>query len=91
MYCVEEIICSSGEFSRVDTQKAADLIVKVPCWTLVWTQAPETEPEEVAPAIVRANAIDDRPVFVDFHVWPEANVMPMIPAGKSVDDLIMEA
>ena len=50
-----------------------------------------TEPEDVAPAIERANAINDRPVFVDFHVWPEANVMPMIPAGKSVDDLIMEA
>ncbi len=50
-----------------------------------------TEPEQVAPAIERAMEIDDRPVFVDFHVWPEANVMPMIPAGKSVDDLIMEA
>jgi acetolactate synthase-1/2/3 large subunit len=50
-----------------------------------------TEPEEVAPAIERANAITDRPVLVDFHVWPEANVMPMIPAGKSVDELIMEA
>jgi acetolactate synthase-1/2/3 large subunit len=50
-----------------------------------------TEPEQVAPAIERAMEIDDRPVFVDFHVWPEANVMPMIPAGKSVEDLIMEA
>jgi acetolactate synthase-1/2/3 large subunit len=50
-----------------------------------------TEPEQVAPAIERANAITDRPVLIDFHVWPEANVMPMIPAGKSIDDLIMEA
>ncbi len=50
-----------------------------------------TEPEQVAPAIERANAIDDRPVLVDFRVWPMANVMPMIPAGKSVDNLIMEA
>jgi acetolactate synthase-1/2/3 large subunit len=49
------------------------------------------EAEEVAPAIERANAIEDRPVLVDFRVWPMANVMPMIPAGKSVDDLIMEA
>jgi acetolactate synthase-1/2/3 large subunit len=50
-----------------------------------------TEPEQVAPAIARANAITDRPTIIDFRVWPEANVMPMIPAGKSVDDLIMEA
>ena len=50
-----------------------------------------TEPEEVAPTIERAMEINDRPVFVDFQVWPEANVMPMIPGGKSVDDLIMEA
>ncbi len=49
------------------------------------------EPEEVRPALERAMEIDDRPVFVDFHVFQEANVMPMIPAGKSVDDLIMEA
>ena len=47
--------------------------------------------EEVRPAIERAMEINDRPVFVDFHVWPEANVTPMIPAGKTVDDLIMEA
>jgi len=49
------------------------------------------EPEEVRPALEQAMAVTDRPVFVDFHVLPEANVMPMIPAGKSVDDLIMEA
>ena len=50
-----------------------------------------TEPEGVRPAIEQAMEINDRPVFVDFHVWPEANVTPMIPAGKSVEDLIMEA
>jgi acetolactate synthase-1/2/3 large subunit len=50
-----------------------------------------TEPDQVRPAIEQAMAITDRPVFVDFHVWPEANVTPFIPAGKSVDDLIMEA
>ena len=50
-----------------------------------------TEPEEVGPALERAMAIDDRPVLVDFRVTPEANVTPMIPGGKSVEDVIMEA
>ena len=50
-----------------------------------------TKPEEVRPAIERAMEIHDRPVILDFRVWSEANVTPMIPAGKSVDDLIMEA
>ena len=50
-----------------------------------------TRPEEVRPALEAAMAITDRPVFVDFHVWPEANVTPMIPAGKTVEDLIMDA
>ncbi len=50
-----------------------------------------TKVEEVRPVLERAMEINDRPVFVDFRVWPEANVTPMIPAGKSVDDLIMEA
>ena len=46
-------------------------------------------PEEVQPAIERANEIDDRPVVIDFRTEPSENVYPMVPAGKSNSDVIV--
>ena len=45
--------------------------------------------EEVVPAITKANAINDRPVVVDFRVDTEEKVYPMVPAGGSNDDIIL--
>ncbi|MEY4371992.1 MAG: acetolactate synthase large subunit [Actinomycetota bacterium] len=46
-------------------------------------------PEEVEPAIEKANSIDDRPVVVDFRVDEREKVFPMVPAGQSNDDLLL--
>ncbi|HCB34008.1 MAG TPA: hypothetical protein DEP69_02195, partial [Acidimicrobiaceae bacterium] len=46
-------------------------------------------PEEVVPAIEKANSINDRPVVVDFRVDEEEKVYPMVPAGGSNDDIIL--
>ena len=46
-------------------------------------------PEEVQPAIDKANSIDDRPVVVDFRVDAREKVFPMVPAGVSNDDLVL--
>jgi acetolactate synthase-1/2/3 large subunit len=46
-------------------------------------------PEEVQPAIDKANSIDDRPVVVDFRVDAREKVYPMVPAGMGNDDLIL--
>ncbi len=46
------------------------------------------ETEQVRPAIEQAMEIDDRPVFIDFAVAREENVFPMIPAGRSADDIM---
>ncbi len=46
-------------------------------------------PEEVQPAIDKANAIDDRPVVVEFRVDTEEKVFPMVPAGQSNDDIVL--
>jgi acetolactate synthase I/II/III large subunit len=46
-------------------------------------------PEEVQPAIDKANSIDDRPVVVDFRVDAEEKVFPMVPAGQSNDDIVL--
>ncbi len=48
-----------------------------------------TTPDEVAPAIERSLAIDDRPVVVEFVVDPEEMVFPMIPSGGSNDEVIV--
>jgi acetolactate synthase-1/2/3 large subunit len=45
-------------------------------------------PEEVAPAIEKANTIDDRPVVIEFRTDSQEKVFPMVPAGASNDDII---
>ena len=40
-------------------------------------------PEEVLPAIEKANSIDDRPVVIDFRTDAREKVFPMVPAGKT--------
>ncbi|MHB1710136.1 MAG: thiamine pyrophosphate-dependent enzyme [Acidimicrobiales bacterium] len=47
-------------------------------------------PEEVGPAIDKANAIDDRPVVIDFRIDASEKVYPMVAAGASNDDIIVD-
>lgn len=49
------------------------------------------QPDEVAPTIEKALAINDRPVVVEFRCDPDAMVFPMVPAGGSNDDVVMGA
>ena len=46
-------------------------------------------PEEVAPTIEKANAIDDRPVVIDFRTDTREKVFPMVPAGASNDEVVV--
>ena len=46
-----------------------------------------TKKEEVRPAIEKAISVDNV-VFIDFHVEPEENVFPMVPAGEAIDRMI---
>jgi acetolactate synthase I/II/III large subunit len=48
-------------------------------------------PEEVDAVIEKANAINDRPVVVDFRTDETEKVFPMVPAGMSNDDLEVHA
>ena len=47
-------------------------------------------PEEVGPAIDQANEIDDRPVVVEFRCEAGENVYPMVPAGMSNSDVVVD-
>jgi len=46
-------------------------------------------PEEVQPAIDKANDIDDRPVVIDFRTSSGEKVFPMVPAGQANDNIVL--
>ena len=46
-------------------------------------------PEEIIPAIEKANAIDDRPVVIDFRTDAAEKVFPMVAAGATNDEIMV--
>jgi acetolactate synthase-1/2/3 large subunit len=46
--------------------------------------------EEIDPAIEKANEINDRPVVIEFRTDALEKVFPMVPAGKSNDDIVVD-
>ena len=46
-------------------------------------------PEEVGPAIDKANSINDRPVVIEFRTDSSEKVFPMVPAGATNDDIVV--
>lgn len=48
------------------------------------------DPDEVEATIAKANEINDRPVVVDFRCHSDEKVYPMVPAGGSNDDIIVD-
>jgi acetolactate synthase-1/2/3 large subunit len=48
------------------------------------------DPDEVLPAIEKANEIDDRPVVIDFRTDSAEKVFPMVPAGASNSDIVVD-
>jgi acetolactate synthase-1/2/3 large subunit len=46
-------------------------------------------PEEVLPALEQALSVKG-PFLIDFHVEPEENVFPMVPAGKGICEILEE-
>jgi len=49
-----------------------------------------TNESEAQEAIEKAMAVTDRPCMVDFRVSRDENVMPMVPAGGTVDDMLVD-
>ncbi|MEN3203593.1 MAG: biosynthetic-type acetolactate synthase large subunit [Atribacterota bacterium] len=49
-----------------------------------------TEKEDLDRAIEEALKVTDRPVLVDCHIAEEENVLPFVPPGKSLDEMILE-
>ena len=47
-------------------------------------------PEDVLPAIQRANEIDDRPVVIDFRTDAREKVYPMVPSGLGNSEIVVD-
>jgi acetolactate synthase-1/2/3 large subunit len=47
-------------------------------------------PDDVVPTIEKANEVDDRPVVIDFRTDYREKVYPMVAAGASNDDIILD-
>ena len=50
-----------------------------------------TEKDQVRPTLDKAMQITDRPCIMDFRIPGEENVFPMIPAGKTFEDMMETA
>jgi acetolactate synthase-1/2/3 large subunit len=48
------------------------------------------DPDEVEPTIAKANEINDRPVVIEFRCLSSEKVYPMVPAGGSNDDILVD-
>jgi len=46
--------------------------------------------DEVDAAIEKANAVNDRPVVIEFRTDSREKVFPMVPAGKSNSDVMVD-
>lgn len=44
---------------------------------------------EVDQTIEKAMEINDRPAIIDFRIYREENVFPMIPAGQSIEEMMV--
>ena len=45
--------------------------------------------EEVAPAVEKANEINDRPVVIEFRIDSREKVYPMVPSGATNDEIVV--
>jgi acetolactate synthase-1/2/3 large subunit len=75
----------AGNYQHVDLAGTPDFVkladaYNIPGWRV-------TRPSEIAPAIAAARA-HQGPAFIEFQVWREENVFPMVPSGAALSEVI---
>jgi len=77
-----------GRFSEIYlTQDVPDYVKLAEAYGAIGMRV--TEPEEVEPALEKAQSITDRTVVIDFRCSPTEKCYPMVPAASSNDDIIL--
>ncbi len=77
-----------SRYSEVDLSLQPDFVKLAESMGAVGFRA--EKPKEVREILEEAMKIDDKPVIMDFVVDREENVLPMVPAGKSYREMILE-
>lgn len=74
-------------FSETDPHRATDFTAAAKAFGFEGFAVTKTE--DIKPTLEKAIKLNG-PVLIDFCISPDANVLPMIPPGKDVDDMILE-
>lgn len=74
-------------FSETDPHRATNFAAAAKAFGIEGFSV--SKEKDIKPAIEKAIKLN-APVLIDFCISPDANVLPMIPPGKDVDDIILE-
>jgi len=74
-------------YSGVDISAQPDFVMLAEAYGAVGMRV--TKADEIDDAFAKAMEVNDRPTLIDFHVSPEENVFPMIPAGQSIEEMMV--
>lgn len=74
-------------FSQTDPHRATNFVAAAKAFGIEGFSV--SEEKDIMPTLKKAVELN-APVLIDFHISPDANVLPMIPPGKDVDDIILE-
>lgn len=76
-----------SRFSQTDPHRATDFVKLANAFGVEGMRI--TKPEEVKPVLQKAFALK-KPVVVDCVISPDVNVLPMIPPGKTIAEIVTE-
>lgn len=76
-----------SRFSQTDPHRATDFVDLAKAFGVEGMRI--TKSEEVVPTLEKAVALN-APVVIDCQISPDANVLPMIPPGKTVNEIVTE-
>ena len=76
-----------SRFSHTDPHRATDFVKVAEAFGVAGMRIEKTE--DIKPVIEKAMALN-APVVIDCKISPDANVLPMIPPGKTVNDIVTE-
>lgn len=78
----------NGRYSGVEISAQPDFVKLADAYGAVGISV--EKPEDVRSAIEQAMEVNDRPTIMDFRIVREENVFPMIPAGQSIEQMMVE-
>jgi acetolactate synthase-1/2/3 large subunit len=74
-------------YSGVDISVQPDFVKLAEAYGAVGLRV--TKVSEIDSAIAKAMQVNDRPTIIDFRINREENVFPMIPAGQSIEEMMV--